>query len=228
MDRQGRADDGQGAGGLIRTGAAIAGALALASAAAAQPSMPVARATDVDRLLVGLADEAAGEAIVTLRHDEASNAPTCKAGSVRGGQAIADASCTLALKKLGWATAGVDRNGKRQALPRLRIAWTNPDKAGADSDATDEDGLTPISPERWILPADYPGTRAQGASEFILDVAPSGRPTACHITKSAGSDILDRKTCEVLMRSGLFLPALDAQGKPRPAQFRSRLSWAIE
>lgn len=131
MDRQGRADDGQGAGGLIRTGAAIAGALALASAAAAQPSMPVARATDADRLLVGLADEAAGEAIVTLRHDEASNAPTCKAGSVRGGQAIADASCTLALKKLGWAMAGVDRNGKRQALPRLRIAWTKPDKAGA-------------------------------------------------------------------------------------------------
>ena len=74
---------------MIRTGAAIAGALALASAAAAQPSMPVARATDADRLLVGLADEAAGEAIVTLRHDEASNAPTCKAGSVRGGQAIA-------------------------------------------------------------------------------------------------------------------------------------------
>lgn len=182
MDRQGRADDGQGAGGLTRTGATIAGALALASATAARPSMPVARATDADRLLVGLADEA----------------------------------------------AGVDRNGKRQALPRLRIAWIKPDKAGAEPDATDEDGLTPISPERWILPADYPGTRAQGASEFILDVAPSGRPTACHITKSAGSDILDRKTCEVLMRSGLFLPALDAQGKPRPAQFRSRLSWAIE
>jgi hypothetical protein len=32
----------------------------------------------------------------------------------------------------------------------------------------------------------------------------------------------------VIVTVGLFLPALDAQGKPRPAQFRSRLSWAIE
>ncbi|RYD29917.1 MAG: energy transducer TonB, partial [Sphingomonadales bacterium] len=92
--------------------------------------------------------------------------------------------------------------------------------------------LTPRgSPQSWVTDDDYPAAalRAEqaGTVAFRLDVDASGRTTACTVTGTSGSALLDNTACSLLKRRARFNPAEDASGNKIPAAFNSRFTWKI-
>jgi TonB family protein len=90
---------------------------------------------------------------------------------------------------------------------------------------------TAIDVGSWFSAGDYP-VEAQrkgieGTATFEVDVDASGKPTACRITKSSGSPILDQKTCEVVLARGRFKPAM-RHGMPIPGRYRKTTAWRLE
>ncbi|HEX8224107.1 MAG TPA: energy transducer TonB [Allosphingosinicella sp.] len=79
--------------------------------------------------------------------------------------------------------------------------------------------------------ADYPEAavrnREQGPVAFSLAVGADGRPTACSVTGSSGSTILDSTTCRLLMERALFEPARDSRGKPTGDTVAGRIVWRL-
>jgi TonB family protein len=78
---------------------------------------------------------------------------------------------------------------------------------------------------------DYPAAavrnREQGPVAFRLAVGADGRPTACTVTASSGSAILDSTTCRLLMERAHFEPARDSTGKPTTDSVTGRIVWRL-
>lgn len=78
---------------------------------------------------------------------------------------------------------------------------------------------------------DYPAAairnREQGPVAFSLSVGADGRPTACSVTGSSGSAILDSTTCRLLMMRARFEPARDAGGRPTTDTVSGRIVWRL-
>ena len=92
--------------------------------------------------------------------------------------------------------------------------------------------LKPLSPiTDWVKASDYPagamaGTREYAVS-FELDVAATGRASACRITAGSGSAVVDRVTCDAAQRRARFTPARDAKGEPVAGRYGARLSFGL-
>lgn len=88
--------------------------------------------------------------------------------------------------------------------------------------------LQPVS--AWARPNDYPAEeyrrRVQGEVGFELDVGADGRVSDCRITRSSGSEPLDRATCRMAVRAR-FEPARDSAANPVPGNYRGSLSWYL-
>lgn len=86
-------------------------------------------------------------------------------------------------------------------------------------------------PGQWVRDDDYPTAAMadgiEGISGFRLDINTEGRPTACTITTSSGSDVLDEATCNLLVARARFTTARDRKGRPVPDTFTSRIVWRI-
>ena len=91
--------------------------------------------------------------------------------------------------------------------------------------------LAPIDPQTWVTSDDYPTIAlrgdAGGVVRFVLDVGPTGSPTACTVTGSSRNQLLDDVACDVLMARARFRPALDDRGKPRAARYYSRFAFRL-
>jgi protein TonB len=92
--------------------------------------------------------------------------------------------------------------------------------------------LTPRgNPQNWVTDADYPSAALrsgdQGVVGFRLDVDAGGRVTACTVTSSSGSSLLDTTACRLLQRRARFNAAEDANGNKIPASYPSRIRWTI-
>lgn len=78
---------------------------------------------------------------------------------------------------------------------------------------------------------DYPAAAVrngeQGAVAFSLSVGADGRPTACAVTGSSGSAILDSTTCRLLMMRANFEPARDSKGRPTSDTVVGRIVWRL-
>ena len=78
---------------------------------------------------------------------------------------------------------------------------------------------------------DYPAAAVrnheQGPVAFSLSVGADGRPTACSVTGSSGSALLDSTTCRLLMERARFQPARDAGGKPTADTVQGRIVWRL-
>lgn len=78
---------------------------------------------------------------------------------------------------------------------------------------------------------DYPAAaRAaleQGMVGFTLDIGPDGRVTACTVTRSSGSALLDDTTCSLMSSRARFTPALDAAGAAVADRIAGRLVWRL-
>lgn len=86
-------------------------------------------------------------------------------------------------------------------------------------------------PGQWVRDDDYPTAAMadgiEGISGFRLDINTEGRPTACTITTSSGSDVLDEATCNLLIARARFTSARDRKGRPVPDTFSSRIVWRL-
>lgn len=87
------------------------------------------------------------------------------------------------------------------------------------------------TPGRWITTDDYPTSalrrEQEGRVAISFTVAPSGRVSECHVTASSGVPVLDRASCDLLVRRARYRPARDAQGCPVPATLTHRIRWQI-
>ena len=91
---------------------------------------------------------------------------------------------------------------------------------------------TPIgNPGDWLTPNDYPPAalfhEMAGVTAFRLTVDAQGHPTGCAITASSQFDVLDRATCERLLKNASFTPARDAGGRVAAGEYSSRVRWVI-
>jgi TonB family protein len=63
---------------------------------------------------------------------------------------------------------------------------------------------------------DYPmaavSRQESGTTTYAVNVSATGRPTACRVIESSGSEALDRCTCELVMTRGAYIPAADGPG----------------
>jgi TonB family protein len=87
----------------------------------------------------------------------------------------------------------------------------------------------PATPLPWYNFDDYPqkafDREWKGAAQFEVVVAPDGKPTDCHITKSSGYAILDKETCFIAMKRARFTPARGPEGSPAYGIYRSLVAW---
>ena len=67
----------------------------------------------------------------------------------------------------------------------------------------------------------------QGPVAFSLAVGADGMPTACLVTGSSGSAVLDATTCRLLMERSRFEPARDARGRPTTDKLAGRIVWRL-
>ena len=88
----------------------------------------------------------------------------------------------------------------------------------------------PIAEGSWFSGNDYPAEAAkkgiEGSVTFEVDVDATGKPTACRIAKSSGSDLLDQTTCRIVLAKGKFLPAM-LNGKPVSDTIRKTTIWRL-
>ncbi len=87
------------------------------------------------------------------------------------------------------------------------------------------------SPGDWVTTSDYPAISLQndeeGTTEFLLEIARSGKVTSCLITKSSGSFSLDEVTCRVVSERAEFTPAKDAHGRSTVGSYSNRVRWVV-
>jgi len=69
-----------------------------------------------------------------------------------------------------------------------------------------------------IRDSDYPRSaieaRKSGTVHLSFTVAPTGRVSACRVTRSSGSRALDETTCRLIMQRFRYRPARDGAGRP--------------
>lgn len=89
---------------------------------------------------------------------------------------------------------------------------------------------TPIDIGSWFSSDDYPAEAlkkgVQGKVTFEVDVDPEGKPTACRVSQSSGSPILDKATCDLVLSKGKFQPAT-LGGKPVAGTFSKSTFWRL-
>lgn len=90
---------------------------------------------------------------------------------------------------------------------------------------------TAIDVGSWFSEDDYP-TEAkkkgiEGSTTFEVDVNAEGKPTACRITRSSGSAILDQATCNVVLSRAKFKPAM-RHGKAVASRYSKTTSWRLD
>lgn len=91
---------------------------------------------------------------------------------------------------------------------------------------------SPTVPTPWFEMDDYPvrafQRRQQGTTAFEVLVAPDGRPAACSVVKSSGSEILDNSACSITKNRIRFTPAADAAGHAAYGVYRTQVNWALD
>lgn len=79
---------------------------------------------------------------------------------------------------------------------------------------------------------DYPVSalrnEEQGSVDFRLAVGRDGRVSACTVTGSSGSAILDVNTCRLMTARVRFDPARDRRGRQVAGSFIGRITWRLD
>lgn len=134
------------------------------------------------------------------------------------------------------AAAGQPQRATKVTAKRTLTAKPAPAAQPANKPAAPVDAVpqaTPIgNPGEWLTADAYPPeARVQGVegrTVFSLDIDAGGHITACNITESSLSDLLDSMTCSLLIANGRFKPAVNAAGKPVPGKWGSAMRWKLE
>ncbi|WP_162888040.1 energy transducer TonB [Sphingomonas mesophila] len=90
----------------------------------------------------------------------------------------------------------------------------------------------PVGRPGWIRPDDYPQSLVmrdiQGSVGTVLKVGADGRVSDCRAAEPSGTELLDKRTCDLLLKRAQFEPALDHDGKPMPALVFYRVTWLLQ
>ena len=108
--------------------------------------------------------------------------------------------------------------------------------AGGEAAASSEPGT--VSPARakanlasLFTDQDYPAeaiaAREEGSVGFTLDIGSNGRVTACTVTLSSGSSVLDEATCRLISSRARFTPAVDSAGQTVADHVAGRIVWKL-
>lgn len=88
-----------------------------------------------------------------------------------------------------------------------------------------------VSPARWFSEADYPmeAVRARIAGSVLtrLVIGADGRVEQCALVEASGAPVLDRLTCELLVKRGRYEPTLTASGEAVRAMSSVRIHWRL-
>jgi protein TonB len=78
---------------------------------------------------------------------------------------------------------------------------------------------------------DYPAEairqEQQGTAAFQLSIDRAGKVTACEITRTSGSTILDQTTCRIMLERPRFEPARDRRGRAIEDKATGRIMWKL-
>lgn len=167
----------------------------------------------------------------TVRFEVAVNrngrVDSCRILASSGSTALDEATCAIMAERARFSPA---RDTEGRAVPdrfTARIAWQLP----AEAPPPAEHARARANLASYISDGDYPSEalrlNQQGTVGFDLDVAEDGRVIYCHVTASSGSQLLDLRTCQVMLDRARFEPARDEQGNPVPDRISSRVTWRI-
>lgn len=94
-------------------------------------------------------------------------------------------------------------------------------------------GVSPRNQRSWAsrIQQNYPSRAVRDGTEGTVGVAVTvnaeGRVSACSVTSSSGSSILDRAACDGMERYARFEPALNAAGNPISASWSTRIVYQL-
>lgn len=94
-------------------------------------------------------------------------------------------------------------------------------------------GVSPDGQSRWArrIQENYPSRamreEIQGTVGVTVTVGGDGRVSACRVSASSGSSILDEAACTGMQRYARFKPALDDAGNPTSASWSTRIVYRL-
>src|SRR6185436_4103077 len=89
-------------------------------------------------------------------------------------------------------------------------------------------GATPDGQGRWAarIQENYPARairdETEGTVGVRVSIAANGRVTACSVSSSSGSSVLDEAACDGMTRYARYNPALDDAGNPTTGSASTR------
>lgn len=93
--------------------------------------------------------------------------------------------------------------------------------------------VSPKNQSRWAsrIQENYPSRAVRSGTEGTVGVAvtvgPDGKVSACSVSNSSGSDVLDSAACDGMRRYAQFDPALDEDGRPTSASWSTRIVYRL-
>ena len=200
-------------------------AFALLATAAARAPAPPAEFTRT--VIVSAVDYPAdvvpaAELHARLRFELAANGSVtgCSVVQSSGQPSIDAASCRIIVQRVRIRLDSGATHGT------LLFVWLGPASLATRNMAG---APIPFSFVDTVTDNDYPldaiRRRESGTVEYDVDVSAAGQPLGCTVTRSSGSASLDRRTCELVMTRGAFIPASDGAGGRRRATYHARFTW---
>jgi protein TonB len=92
---------------------------------------------------------------------------------------------------------------------------------------------TPDGQGRWAarIQENYPARairdETEGSVGVRVTIGPNGRVTACSVTSSSGSSVLDEAACDGMTRYARYNPALDDAGNPTTGSASTRIVYQL-
>jgi len=94
-------------------------------------------------------------------------------------------------------------------------------------------GATPDGQGRWAarIQENYPARairdETEGSVGVRVTIGPNGRVTACTVTSSSGSPVLDEAACDGMTRYARYNPALNDAGEPTTGSATTRIVYQL-
>jgi len=93
--------------------------------------------------------------------------------------------------------------------------------------------VQPKGQSRWAarIQENYPSRAVRSGTEGTVGVSvtvgSNGKVSACSVSSSSGSDVLDEAACDGMRRYAQFDPALDDDGNPTSASWSTRIVYRL-
>lgn len=205
--------------------------LALLASAQAEPSAPPVRAhadlaayfRTADYPAAAMLAGAEGRVAVSVSVGADGAVTGCRVTASSGSAALDDGTCRVMRERARYTPAR-DAAGRPVAdMVAEQVNWALPrEPVGARARA---------NLASYVRPEDYPADAQiageSGRVEFEADVSPQGRVVNCRVMRSDAGEMLNLRTCHIMLIRARFEPARDSAGRAVPDTIRSSINWII-